>query len=230
MTVVIIQARMSSRRLPGKVLQYINGTPILGHVAARCAGVVGPNQLVIATSYEKEDNPIAEFAQSHGFSCYRGPLENVYSRFAGLLSERKENHFIRVCADSPFLDPGLLETAIAQSRKYDVDLVTNVFPRSFPKGQSVEMIRTSVFLSPAFRALPGFSEEHVTQGFYLHSDKFSILNFSCSLDQKDNLETWAVDTPEDLVTIRDWAVDHPSGPEPFGVSDVTLHKAREINA
>lgn len=221
---------MSSTRLPGKVLKLINGQPILGHVAERCARAVGRNHVVITTSEETGDTPVAEFAKSHGFSCHRGSLDNVYARFVGAVSACGIEHFVRVCADSPFLDPGLVETAITQFHRYDVDLVTNVFPRSYPKGQSVEMIRASAFLDPAFRALAGFSTEHVTQGFYRHADQFNILNFSCPAGQGQALETWAIDTPEDFTAVSDWAASHPAGPAPFGVGKVTLHKTRGADA
>lgn len=216
---------MSSNRLPGKVLRPINGQPILGHIATRCAQAVGVERVVIATSDEPSDAEVAEFAQSQGFACHRGPLENVYERFCGLLREHKTDHFIRVCADSPFLDPGLLKTAISQSLEYDVDLITNVFPRSFPKGQSVEMVRCSAFLAQDFQALEGFSAEHVTQGFYRHSDQFDILNFSCPAQHNSSLKTWAIDTPNDFSTVNSWAEEHPEGPAPFGVGKVTLYKA-----
>lgn len=230
MITAVIQARMSSRRLPGKVLRPINGHPVLGHVAARCSQVVGVDHVVIATSDERSDTPIAEFAHRQGLACYRGPLDNVYERFAGLLHKRETDYFVRVCADSPFLDPGLLETAITQSLNYDVDLITNVFPRSYPKGQSVELIRRSAFLAQEFQALDGFSAEHVTQGFYRHPDQFDILNFSSPAKQISALETWAIDTLNDFAAVNDWAVDHPEGPAPFGVGEVTLHKAGSENA
>lgn len=221
---------MSSTRLPGKILMLINGQPILAHVAERCARAVGRNHVVITTSKEPDDTPVAEFAKSHGFSCYRGPLNNVYSRFVAAISFYQIDHFVRVCADSPFLDPDLVENAVAQFHQNNVDLVTNIFPRSYPRGQSVEVIRTSAFLDPAFRSLAGFSEEHITQAFYHHADQFNLLNFDCPHHQDQGLKKWAVDTLEDYNNIKDWAAIHPKGPIPFGVGNVTLHKAKSANA
>lgn len=227
---VVIQARMSSARLPGKVLRPINDQPILGHVAMRCAQAVGQNYVVIATSQDASDDPVVAFAQQHSLASYRGPLNDVYARFVGAVQTFDATHFIRVCADSPFLDPSLIETAIALSQSHDVDLITNVYPRSYPKGQSVELVRTSTFLDPSYAALPGFLCEHVTQGFYQNMDQFDVVNFSCPTGQDDILETWAIDTPEDFTKVSTWAAQNPAGPAPFGTGQVIQYTKGRADA
>lgn len=227
---VVIQARMSSARLPGKVLRPINDRPILGHVAMRCAQIVGQNNVVIATSQDTSDDPVAEFSHQNGFAAYRGPLEDVYARFVGALQTFDVTHFIRVCADSPFLDPALIEAAITLSRSYDVDLITNVYPRSYPKGQSVELVRKSTFLDPSYAALPEFSSEHITKGFYQNMDQFDVVNFSCPAGKDNILNTWAIDTPEDFTKVSTWASQNPAGPAPFGTGQVTQYTKGRADA
>ncbi|WP_161794580.1 cytidylyltransferase domain-containing protein [Thalassospira sp. HJ] len=227
---ILIQARMSSNRLPGKVLMEIGGRRILDHLFHRCASVVGRENVAIITSTEPSDDPIVEFADTHNYQYYRGPLDNVYERFVGAVSKFGIDQFVRVCGDSPFLQPELIEHALNQFSNQYVDLVTNVFPRSYPKGQSVEVVRTRTFLSPDYVALNGFSHEHVTQGFYSHSDHFNILNFRCSELQTPKLETWAVDTYEDLQTISNWIINNPEGPKSFGTPIIAIHKSGIKNA
>jgi len=229
-SMVIIQARMSSTRLPGKVLELINGQPILGILAERCASAVGEEQVIIATSAENSDKPIVEFANSRGLQYCCGSLDNVYERFTKTIMEFKLDNFVRVCADSPFLDPELISTAILKFNEYDVDLVTNIFPRSYPKGQSVEVIRAKTFLNRSFCLLDGFSSEHVTQTFYQNSHRFDILNFSGLDVKRQELTTWAVDTSEDLSALREWAKSNPEGPRPFGIASYSLYSASGVHA
>ena len=230
MTLVVIQARMSSKRLPGKVLKFLDKRPILGHVADRCSLSVGKEKILIATSNAADDIPIVEFAKSQGFAYHCGPLEDVYSRLVGAISTNNVDHFVRVCADSPFLDSTLIDAALRYSHAFDVDLVTNVFPRTYPKGQSVEVIRKSAFLDPDYKTLNGFCEEHVTQGFYQHCDKYDILNFTRpEIHEKDSL-SWAVDTADEFNAMIDWLHNHPGGPSPFGVGETMLHARKGRNA
>ena len=229
MTMILIQARMSSRRLPGKVLKKINGKTILSHIARRCESVVGRKNVAIITSVETSDNPIVEFAEKGGYSYYRGSLNNVYERFVETIRNFGINHFVRVCGDSPFLQPDLIHHAITLFKENDVDLVTNVFPRTYPKGQSVEVVKTSVFLEPEYAALAGFSSEHVTQGFYSHSNNYKILNLKLSEIHPKTLPTWAVDTYEDLALLTDWIAKNPDV-KPFGFPIIKLNKPQSSDA
>lgn len=230
MTMVLIQARMSSKRLPGKILKRINGQTILGHVAARCESIVGKQNIVIVTSNEDSDAPVVQFAKSHGYRFYCGSLANVYDRLVGAILTYGIDHFVRVCGDSPFLHPEILAQALTHYRGNSVDLVTNVFPRSYPKGQSVEVIRSSTFLDPEYTNLNGFSNEHVTKGFYSCYTKYTILNFSCSHATSKGLRTWAVDTKEDFVLISEWIKKYPQGPGSFPKSQIKIYNPKIADA
>jgi spore coat polysaccharide biosynthesis protein SpsF (cytidylyltransferase family) len=175
----VIQARMSSSRLPGKVMMPLGGVPILERVITRVAMAKGVKRVIVATSSSEEDRVIYDYCLRNGIECYQGPLDNVAERFASILIESGQNAVIRICGDSPFIDPVLIASAINHYRLGSYDLVTNVFPRTFPKGQSVEIINADTFLR-IFKE-KSFSKEdleHVTRHFYLNRNDYSIYNFT----------------------------------------------------
>lgn len=189
---VVIQARMSSERLPGKVLASLAGKPVLGHVLDRLSRF----QVVVATSTDPSDDPVADFCAERGTLCMRGPLENVAARFAGVVAALGVDAFVRVSGDSPLLDPLLVEEGIALFEKLRPDVATNIFPRTFPKGESVEVVDARTFLAIEPELTDPRDREHVTTFFYAHPDRFRIENFSADDPAPDvNL---AVDTPDDL--------------------------------
>jgi spore coat polysaccharide biosynthesis protein SpsF len=193
----IIACRMDSERLPGKVLKEAGGRPLLGHVLDRCRRVSWlASHVVIATSERQVDDPIAAFAGEERVPVFRGSLDDVAGRLLGAAQEHELDFFFRVNADSPFLEPALFQQAAALLDENDYDLVTNLFPRSFPYGVSVELIRTAALAStrPAF-ASPDDSE-HVTRFFYANSHRLRIRNL-CRQGEDLSRIRLTVDTPED---------------------------------
>ena len=142
---VFVQARMSSERFPGKVLAPFNGVPIIKCVIDRILRVVSINQVVILTSKAESDDPLASYLDQLGIMKFRGEMNNVFQRFQQCLIEYPCDWFVRICADSPLLDYSTLELMQGLTEKKGVDLVTNVFPRTFPKGQSIEIVRAEPF-------------------------------------------------------------------------------------
>jgi spore coat polysaccharide biosynthesis protein SpsF len=195
-----IQARMSSRRFPGKVLARLDGIPVLARVVDRVSKAVPKDCIVVTTSTDRADDALAEAAASLGVSVHRGPLNNVMRRFQLCLAQYPCDWFFRVCADSPLLDPGLLLYALRFSGRKDVDLVTNVFPRTFPRGQSVEMIRSAALAKIDAEQLSPDEQEHVTKHFYSHPEQFRILNCQSATDLSG--QSFTVDTPEDLARLE----------------------------
>ena len=203
---IFVQARMTSKRLPGKVLKELCGKYILQHITERVSHKFGNNKMVILTSDHSTDLPIVKFAEEHNLNIYRGSLENVYERFKNAIQKYKPDCFVRVCGDSPLIDTGLIEEAINIYKNNKADLVTNVFPRSFPKGQSVEVIKTSSFLSDEFTKCSSFSKEHVTSSFYSNEKKFDIINIECT--SKNLVQDLAVDSEEDFLKIEKYLQDN----------------------
>jgi spore coat polysaccharide biosynthesis protein SpsF len=193
----VIQARMSSKRCPGKVLKMIAGKPALQYLVERVRRCRGLSGIVVATSTEQMDSPIIDFCGRLGVSCFQGPLENVARRFSEVLQEKKYPAFLRVNADAPLLDPHLIDHGINLFRKQDVDIVTNVLKRTFPKGQSVEILKSALFIETERSLITSpEDQEHVTTYFYKHARDFRIHNFSSGGDH-GNIQL-GVDTPQDF--------------------------------
>lgn len=198
---VFIQARMSSKRFPGKVLAPLAGRPLIAHVISQVGQLIPPERIVVATSIDESDGPLACYVREIGINVYRGPLDNVFYRFQLCLQEYPCSWFFRVCADSPILDNTLLRAAMAYSSRRDVDLVTNVFPRTFPKGQSVEMLNAATFAAIDPSRLTLEEQEHMTQVYYSHAGDFRIINIE-SADQRLANKSFAVDTVEDILRLE----------------------------
>jgi len=192
----IVQARMSSRRLPGKILKEIHGKPLLLYITESLAHCSTLCDLVIATSAEESDDPVETFCKDKNLQLYRGSLNNVASRFLEISRRRKWDAFVRVNGDSPLIDPQLVDRGAELFCSDRFDLVTNVFPRTFPPGQSVEVVNCATFQS-LYSVLSSEEDfEHVTRYFYQNPDEFRIKNFTSETDySRIHL---AVDTPEDF--------------------------------
>lgn len=195
-----IQARMSSERFPGKVLAPLAGRPLIAHVVDRVAAVVPANRIVIATSTAASDDPLACYVESLGVAVSRGPLGNVFERFRLAISQHPCDWFFRVCGDSPLLDTSLFAVAVEHAERRHPDLVTNVYPRTFPPGQSVELVRTNTFMRIDDGRLSAGDREHVTSFYYEHPSDFIIINFE-NPEPVDPSVRFTVDTPTDLLRI-----------------------------
>jgi|TARA_Y100000310_G_C20697351_1_gene826650 spore coat polysaccharide biosynthesis protein SpsF (cytidylyltransferase family) len=193
----IVQARMNSTRLPGKVLHRVHGQPMLQYLLESLNRCKSTGEIVVATSDKESDQPIVNFCNNYGVQYFRGSLNDVSGRFKRLLETFHFDGFLRICADSPFILPEVIEKAVEIFYTSDFDLVTNVFPRSYPTGQSVEVLKTSTFI----RTYKLFNKdqhfEHVTKYFYLNHKQFEIMNFYCDNDYTDVSLT--VDNAKDIV-------------------------------
>lgn len=192
---------MSSRRLPGKVLRPLAGKPTLQYLLERLAHCSEVDRVIVATSSEASDDPVAAFCEEAGALVHRGPLEHVAARFGEAVDRFELDAFVRVTADSPLLDQRLVDRGAALYRAGDFDVVTNVYPRStFPSGQSLEVVRADAFR----RALAGmddpYEREHVTPYFYRRPEEFRIHNFVADEDHS-SLDV-SLDTPDDLRLIE----------------------------
>ena len=196
----IIQTRMSSTRLPGKMLMDINGRPLLGRVIDRVKAAKEVTKLIVATSINKEDNAIEGFCKKEKINYYRGDLNNVYRRFKEIVVKEKAVHFIRINGDSPLMDPEIINLAVCRYKEENCDLLTNIFPRTYPKGQSVEVISAKIFIKFEQTKLTADQKEHVTKYFYDNAKIFLIKNFVSRVNYSHvNL---CVDTLNDLKRIR----------------------------
>lgn len=175
-TRVLIQARMSSTRFPGKMLAPLQGKPMIAHVVARVSEAVSKDRIVVVTSTDQSDDPLAQYVKTClEVALFRGNLNNVLRRFQDCLKDFPAERFVRICGDSPVIDPDLISAVIdiAESEE-NTDLTTNVRRRSFPSGQSVEVVKTSSFLALDSGILTLEEQEHVTLYYYHHPEHFKI--------------------------------------------------------
>ena len=193
---VFVQARMSSSRFPGKMLAPLAGRPVIDWLLERLGAVVGRERLVLATSDTRSDDPLAHHAGNMGYQVFRGSLDNVFLRFQQCLRTHPAEWVVRICGDSPLLDPGLIGVLLSHCRS-DIDLVTNVAVRSYPPGQSVEVLNAASLLSIDALSLSGEEQEHPTQVFYRNPERFRIHN-CVGADPEWPRLSYVVDTIEDL--------------------------------
>ena len=203
MVLAFVQARMSSKRFPGKVLAPFNGVPILTCVIERLSEVIASDRIVVLTSTDQSDDPLVSYMENVGICVYRGPLKNVFERFQLCLRKYPCSWFFRICADSPLLDNAILQTMLIKSGELDVDLITNVFPRTFPKGQSVEMLNADTFASIDPNNLTWTQQEHVTKIYYEKPENYKIINLESSGKGLSTINL-SVDTIEDLYRLQDF--------------------------
>ena len=201
--IVIIQARMGSKRFPGKSLFELSGKPVLGHVVDAVSQVVERSSIYIATSNKVESGAIVEYCEEHSLNVHIGDEEKVASRFNEILQDNTADYFIRISGDSPLLDCGVIQAAVAkvQDDQQDFDLVTTVVDGSFPSGTNVEIIKASTYVNtyPLFSTPDHF--EHVTPYFYEHKSQFDICYLESEIKNAESYK-FSFDTVEDLKIIE----------------------------
>ena len=194
----IVVCRLDSRRLPAKALRKVLGRPLLGHVLDRCRQVrTLEGQIVVATSDRAVDDPIARFCRREGVRVFRGAPHDVAGRLLATAGKFGFDFFFRVNGDSPFVEPSLLENAASVMANGDYDFVTNLQPRSFPYGVSVELLRTSSYQAVYGRFTRPEHFEHATPFLYEHLDRFECFNIRREGEDLSRFRL-TVDTPEDF--------------------------------
>jgi len=201
-TVAIIQARISSMRLPGKVLIDICGKPMLWYVVKRTKWAKHINKVVVATSTESFDNPIVDFCKKYKIGYFRGDLEDVLSRYYHCARKYKADVIVRVTADCPLIDGTLIDRGLATLRKSKTDYLSNTVVRTFPRGFDFEIFKFSA-LNKAYRNTKEDPEkEHVTPYIWRnHPEKFKIGQLKRRGDKSGYRIT--VDTWEDFKVVKE---------------------------
>jgi len=192
----IIQARTNSQRLPGKVLTQICGVPLINRVYQSVKKCTHVTDIVVATSVNPSDDLLAEHCRNAKIECHRGELESVYDRFLGVLEKKSNSAFVRICADSPLIDASTIDEMVCKFNLILPDIVTNVRHRSFPKGQSVEIISTKIFKEARKYISESRHLEHVTSFFYENSKQYEIDNIEYCEDR--SCAQLSIDTLDDL--------------------------------
>lgn len=181
---VIVQARMSSRRLPGKVLMGVPGKEysiielILNRL--KCSSKI--NKIIVATTEEDSDDELASIVESNGFDVVRGDLNDVLSRYLKAVSIFESDHIVRVTADCPLIDPELIDKLIEEHIVCDNDYTSLALDPTYPDGLDAEIIKTEVLKSLSEFNLSNTDKEHVTYHIYTNPSEFKIGSFKDSED------------------------------------------------
>jgi spore coat polysaccharide biosynthesis protein SpsF len=199
-TVALIQARMSSSRLPGKVLKDIAGQPMLLHVIRRAKQASSIDLVAVITSTHKDDDPIGILCKENGIPCFRGSLDDVLDRYYQAAIYFQADIVVRLTADCPLLDPKIIDKVVQAFHKGAFDYVSNTLECTYPDGLDTEIFRFGA-LERAWKEAGLKSErEHVTAYIYKHPELFRL----GSVKQEPDLSSlrWTVDTPQDLDFVR----------------------------
>ena len=180
MIVVIIQARMGSTRLPGKVLMNLAGKPVLWHIITRIQRATHLDIICVATTIENEDDRIEEACRMWNIPVCRGSHDDVLSRYYECVKRigmqgSKEDYIVRITADCPFVDPEIVDNLIENAIRGNYDYVSNIDPPTFPDGLDVEVIRFDVLEIAVKEARLNSEREHVTP--YIRKNK-AFLKFN----------------------------------------------------
>lgn len=198
-SLAILQARMSSSRLPGKVMMPINGEPMIYRQIERIRQATVIDELIVATSTDPSDDPLVEFLKAKNIEVYRGSLDDVLSRFLEIETQTKPTAIIRLTGDCPLVMPELINEMVEHFYESNVDYLSNTLEPTFPDGLDVEVVRASIFSKLTAYELSDAEREHVTLGIYSRPSVFTLENF-CGIEDLSR-KRWTVDYLEDLVFV-----------------------------
>jgi len=207
----ILQARMSSSRLPGKVLRPILGEPMIGRQVERLRRSERLTGLTIATSIDASDDVIEAYAGQIGVACFRGPLDDVLARFIGALEAAgNPKTFVRLTADCPLADWRLLDACVDAHQGTNADYTHNSPGWTYPKGLDVEVCETAALHRADAEGRDAYDREHVTPYIYGHPELFRIKAVTRDPPLRYR---WTVDTPEDFAFVTAvYAALYPANP------------------
>lgn len=202
MVLAILQARMSSTRLPGKVMADLAGAPMIARQIERVRRAKRIDRLVVATSNQASDDPLVAFLESEAVTVFRGPLNDVLARFSAAAEAfGPADHVVRLTADCPLTDPTVIDAVIAHHLATGADYTSNVLgERTFAQGLDVEVMTGAALTQARAEASEPYEREHVTPFLYRRPDRFRLEGVA--QDRSDGAVGWTVDTPEDLHFVR----------------------------
>lgn len=201
-TVIIVQARMTSTRLPGKVLKQVLGKPLLEYQIERLQRVKLADEIVIATTINQTDNPIVDLCNRLSVSYFRGSEEDVLERYYQAATVHQADVVVRVTSDCPLIDPQVINQAIDYylQNQSIYDYVSNGLKRTYPRGMDTEVFSFSVLQQAFMEATAQPDREHVTPFVYRQPERYRLGDVLYSEDCSHH--RWTVDTAEDFELIQ----------------------------
>lgn len=232
----VIQARMGSARLPGKVLRPLGrkpgggpltGAPVLEWVVRAARSAAGIDGVVVATSREPSDDPVAELAERLDAAVVRGPEDDVLTRYLRALDEHPCEAVVRLTADCPLLDPALISLVVGTWRHDPgYDYVSTTLVRTLPRGLDVELASAAALVDVSDRAR-GYDRVHVTSGLYADPERYRLLGLVVAPSAADLRVT--LDTAEDAALL-DGLVGALGGPAGWRQIVATLRARPDLVA
>lgn len=196
-TVAIIQARMGSTRLPGKVMKKLNGLEALAWTARAARAARGIDEVWIATSGNAGDDAVALWAEHNDVPVHRGPEHDVLERYAGAARASGAEVIVRLTADCPLLDPAVIAQVVGLRAMTGVDYASNIDPPTWPDGLDCEVVTVPALFTAAREAVRSFDREHVTPFIRNNRSRFSTRNLAAPLPGLAE-QRWTLDTKADL--------------------------------
>ncbi len=196
----IIQARMGSSRLPGKVMEKIDDKFLLDYVIDQLKSSKKIEKIIVATTTLPIDNLICEHLSSENITFFRGSSNDVLDRYFQCAKKFSIDTIVRITADNPLIDPYIVDLVIDKYNNTKCDYGTNCLPRTFPYGTEVEIFSFKKLHEVWKNAKKPSEREHVTPYFYNHHDLFDIINVENSKDLSHL--RWTVDRKNDLELVQ----------------------------
>ncbi|NQU58972.1 MAG: glycosyltransferase family protein [Rhodospirillales bacterium] len=214
-TAVIIQARMASSRLPGKVLLDLGGRTVLSHVIERCLAINNADIVCCAIADGADCDSLAEEAESCGAHVFRGSQDDVLDRYHRAAVSLGADVVLRVTSDCPVIDPDLCEQVIELLKDSDCDFATNNAPPSWPHGLDCEAFSAALLAEAATKARAPYEREHVSPWMRNNNDAVKVGNVAATQAGLSR-HRWTLDTPADYTFFRQLFERMPGGAEAFG--------------
>ncbi len=203
-TAIIVQARIGSSRLPGKVLKDIEGKSMLGWVVTRLKNTKFPDDIIIATTVNKRDDAIVEEAKRYEVKYFRGSEDDVLDRYYQAAKHFGVELIGRVTSDCPLIDPGLIDEVLSRFLKNyeDYDFCANTLKRTYPRGIGFSFVKFSALEKAWREAKEPYERVHVMPYIREHPEMFKLCSYEKKGDPLDHMR-WTVDTDEDLKFVRE---------------------------
>jgi spore coat polysaccharide biosynthesis protein SpsF len=195
-TIAIVQARMGSTRLPGKVLRELSGETVLTRVIGRVRRMRRIDDLVIATTTQSADDPIVVTARQNAVQVFRGSEEDVLDRYYQAACASKAEVVVRITSDCPLIDPEVSDDVIQQFFNKQSDYASNILERTYPRGLDTEVMTLDALRRAWEEASEPYQRAHVTPYLYQNPQLFKLLSITGTADHSQH--RWTLDTGEDL--------------------------------
>jgi len=215
---IIIQARMRSQRLPGKVMLELCGKSVIERIIERLKNCRNSSVVIVATTEDSLDDALAEAAERSGAEVFRGSQDDVLSRYYQAALENKLDIIVRVTGDSPLIDPAIVDSLIEGYLHSGAGYFSNTLKHTFPLGFSAEVFSFDALKEAHLEAKESYQREHVTPYIYEHPARFKVKGFESEINYPGFRLT--LDTPEDYRLIKAVYAHFASEGKNFGLEQI----------